>query len=403
MKKILTQAIIILALLITVTSTLRAQVTIGSGEAPNAGALLDLKEATNGTSKKGLGLPRVELTNLKPTTPAGLAQSIGNASGSYNLNEHIGMIVYNTKEVAFNNITCKMEGAGPIGLYVWDGGQWQLLGKKGGAGTDVRTITDDGTQVTISYNGETTSYHYSAFGDAGYWMTENLATQYLPDGTQLPKHTANSYTEPQFRIPANQSSVQGKQGLLYNWPAVMNKNICTANIDQGQIAGATPGANEVETLSGTIQGICPIGWHVPSDREWNDLEREITTKMNQYTQTPLPALSWTAEWETFANYRGATIDGHGKAMKAKDSVLNGYNSNGDSKTAHDGGFDVLIVGYAYNGSASYFGNSAGFWSASSGGTNVAWRRHLISSSTTTQVHRGAVNRYYLFSVRCKKD
>jgi len=239
-----------------------SQVTIGDDTAPVKGALLQLKNGsgyTNGeTATKGMGLPRVKLSELKPTTPAGLAASIGNASGSYDLATHTGLIVYNIDQ----KDACKPAP----GMYVWDGEEWQFLGNE--EAVDKRTITygaestlpsgQTSGSFTLSYNDgtnpvETTSYRYASFGAAGVWMTENLATKYLPDGSLLPKNTNNfgatpsSYTQAQYFTPnnvadnsplINGSGAAGKQGLLYNWPAAMNGAVCVT-VDQGQVAGST--------------------------------------------------------------------------------------------------------------------------------------------------------------------
>lgn len=114
-QKILRTALFCATLL--AASLAHSQVTIGSGEAPVAGALLDLKES--GKTTKGLGLPRVKLTNLKPNTANDLSASIG-ASGAWNKDEHIGLMVYNVKE------RTDEEGACP-GIHIWDGAEWQPL------------------------------------------------------------------------------------------------------------------------------------------------------------------------------------------------------------------------------------------------------------------------------------
>ncbi|NDV69497.1 hypothetical protein D0T66_11380 [Dysgonomonas sp. 25] len=116
--------------------SLQAQVTIGSGEKPNAGTLLDLKEhapdANNATAKHGLGLPKVELSDLSKLK-IGTAPEI---TGADALN-HTGLIVYNTKESL-----CLSKG-----VYLWDGAAWvQLSGsqitKKGSYAEDVQALKD---------------------------------------------------------------------------------------------------------------------------------------------------------------------------------------------------------------------------------------------------------------------
>ncbi|NDV69648.1 hypothetical protein D0T66_12150 [Dysgonomonas sp. 25] len=117
------------------TTALHGQVTIGSGEKPNVGALLDLKEhapdANNATAKHGLGLPKVELSDLSKLK-IGTAPEITGADAL----EHTGLIVYN----AVPSLCIS------AGIYIWDGTQWEQLTRKGaGIGSyeeDVQALKD---------------------------------------------------------------------------------------------------------------------------------------------------------------------------------------------------------------------------------------------------------------------
>jgi len=83
---------------------INAQVTIGSLNAPSSNALLDLKEATEGTSTKGFLLPRV---SLQSTT------------SSYPMQSHEkGLFVY--------NLATTSNGANDVtpGVYYNDGNKW---------------------------------------------------------------------------------------------------------------------------------------------------------------------------------------------------------------------------------------------------------------------------------------
>jgi hypothetical protein len=62
---------------------------------------------------------------------------------------------------------------------------------------------------------------------------------------------------------------------------------------------------------------------------------------------------------------------------------------------------VLLVGNAAGGSTYGTGDFISFWSRSSYDSSVAWDRGLDRSSAT--VYRNYGRRYYLFSVRCKKN
>lgn len=102
-----------------------AQVTIGGNAEPQKGTLIQLQQEsqTNGkaNAKKGLLMPRVELlsTVLNSTTYKNLANTIKNASGTWDAKEHIGLAVYNLTNTP-NQGLCP-------GLYTWNGEEWISL------------------------------------------------------------------------------------------------------------------------------------------------------------------------------------------------------------------------------------------------------------------------------------
>jgi hypothetical protein len=65
------------------------------------------------------------------------------------------------------------------------------------------------------------------------------------------------------------------------------------------------------------------------------------------------------------------------------------------------GFEALLAGDAFGGSAFNFGSYGRWWSASSASSALAWSR--IMSSGSSQVSSGYGFRDALDSVRCKKD
>lgn len=89
-----------------------AQVTIGSTQKPNKGALLDLKQET--VTTKGLGMPRVQLKEANKLTIGD--KVIADEDNAWA--QHTGLIVYNINK-------CFEKGGN--GLYVWDGSLWQKL------------------------------------------------------------------------------------------------------------------------------------------------------------------------------------------------------------------------------------------------------------------------------------
>lgn len=389
----------------------QGQVTIGSNNAPNKGALLDLKETVDGNSNKGLILPRVALNSLT-TTVTDLKITINGSVGSipWDINEHIGLMVYNT-----NEDRC---AATPIykGLYVWNGQTWQYLGQTNQPSPSVYKVSDPRDSEV---------YLARSFGAAGDWMLENI--RYDPiihpyTGFTGFTHTANSavspYTNKYFAyaegdtnpyIPANHPSsdwrLKIKNGLLYNWAAATNgENPSVAN--QGQTpTGTDPVAS--------VQGICPNGWHVPSDKEWNDLERHIYNNAHLYSSYSESEKNVWVPWETVWEY-GTSFPGYGwrpssTATDAQGAAIksvcppNGSSTvtNGKSFSALLGGFNALLAGYASGGSTGNYGYGCFFWSSSSSSNSNAWFRNLTDSNAS--VYRFENSRSFMFFVRCKKN
>ena len=103
---------------------MQAQVTIGLGEEPVHGALLQIKDIPNVSdgkenSTRGFMLPRVNLVGISDA-------KIGTTTDfTANKQEYIGLIVYNLYD---NKLTEADESKQLYkGIYVWDGDKWQRL------------------------------------------------------------------------------------------------------------------------------------------------------------------------------------------------------------------------------------------------------------------------------------
>ena len=105
---------------------LHSQVTIGSMEAPNIGALLDLKTNADGSSDKGLVLPRVSLKSLSIDVVGGETNMATTIEGTiatdvWSKDAHIGLLVYNVNKVETSTTRiCP-------GIHVWNGKNWYSL------------------------------------------------------------------------------------------------------------------------------------------------------------------------------------------------------------------------------------------------------------------------------------
>lgn len=360
-----------------------AQVTIGSNTPPNKGSLLDLKESevSEANSTKGLILPRVKLQLLNPDSDASFAKSMGVDGEEWDRLDHIGLLVYNVGG-------CTEKIYSPEGVYVWNKSEWQPLVPIE-QDIDVRKISYSGTnQFTMQYKNEEETYYYASFGNAGIWMTQNLRTRYAPDGTALVMSDSNnSFAYPSSSgNPDNATDFTNNRaiGLLYNWQtaAVESKN---CNI---------------------TRGLCPTGWHLPTDSEWTLLEKEITAHSGQYATATISTY-WDPAWESRTSSTGWQGE-HGYIMKSTTKVYSGGSATGGvSKAGTAGGFDGYLTGLATTNRTKneHFAAGGYFWSSSPSSSGYSWSRGISNSATNTKrvLRTDHYPTNYYLSVRCKKD
>ena len=186
------------------------------------------------------------------------------------------------------------------------------------------------------------------------WMKENLRTTRYADGTPL--FPGNSNTRDDFEMgywfyPNNSRNNKDTYGLLYTWKAVMGNFASSNNSPSG------------------VQGVCPTGWHVPSDAEWKQLE--IAVGMSQ------------SDADLF------TCRGDVAAKLSGDigwQSCNVNNAAGNMSTANHNlsGFSALPAGSFYGTSVSGIGEHAYFWSATENNNNTAIHRIMVYSSSCVE-------------------
>ncbi|MCQ2279607.1 MAG: T9SS type A sorting domain-containing protein [Bacteroidales bacterium] len=197
------------------------------------------------------------------------------------------------------------------------------------------------------------------------WMKENLRTTMYADETSISQGSTASTGTAYWYYPNNSSSDTSTYGLLYNWAAVMRNLSSSTSNPSG------------------IQGICPNGWHVPSDAEWTQLTDYVSSQ-SQYrcsggTSSIAKALASTTGWNSSTN-----------------TCAVGNNPSSNNAT----GFGAFPAGL-YNGSYFNFGDTAFFWSTTEDNSDRAYDRELYSS--TTGVYRDDNVKHRAYSVRCVRD
>jgi uncharacterized protein (TIGR02145 family) len=182
------------------------------------------------------------------------------------------------------------------------------------------------------------------------WMAENL--NYNATGSRC--YGDNTGDDSQNRCAT--------YGRLYNWATAMANS-----------------ASSNKNPSG-VQGVCPSGWHLPSDAEWDALMKVVNPSCSNGANcanagTELKAASG---WNTGSGYMAGTDDYGFSALPGG----NGYSSGGSFSNANVGSY-----GY--------------WWSASEGNSESAYSRRMRYNYEL--VSWGDYDKYYLFSVRCVKD
>ena len=150
------------------------------------------------------------------------------------------------------------------------------------------------------------------------WMKENLRVTRYADNTEV----TGRY------VPNNDEANVTAYGYLYNWYAMMH------------------GVSSSSSNPSGVQGICPTGWHVPSDAEWIQLTDYVSS---------VPVY-WC----------GGNSDNIAKALAATTGWMDysGDCAVGNNQSANNAtGFGALPAGASTN-SYGPFGSNAFFWSTS---------------------------------------
>lgn len=209
------------------------------------------------------------------------------------------------------------------------------------------------------------------------WMIENLRTTKHPDGLpiQLIEDQAE-WIELEDKDQGycwynNDESNRDEYGALYNWSA------------------ATNGYSDYEDSQEVIQGVCPDGWHIPSDNEWMMLERFLGM-----SEKEMEKLVWASE------QRG---NNEGGKMKRADGF---YWTSPNIGATNESGFSALPGGGRNR--QGFFGmkDLANFWSSTKyfnvndNKTYIVYRQ-LYSGSQW--IGRHLMQKKEAASIRCIKD
>ena len=218
----------------------------------------------------------------------------------------------------------------------------------------VNCILDECWQACIDIDGNI--YETVHIGDQ-LWMAENLKVTHYRNGDNI-----------QYILNDNDWCCEeiGKYGLYDNIP----ENVDTYGYLYNWYA------IDMET------GICPEGWHVPTDDELQELEISIGMDPEEANST---------------GWRG--IDEGGK-MK-----LSGFEYWWEPNTGatNESGFSAIPGGYRFSNTGEFnlMGSYAYLWVSSDLGASNAYARYLSYEYAT--IYRNVTNKQFGFSIRCISD
>jgi uncharacterized protein (TIGR02145 family) len=201
------------------------------------------------------------------------------------------------------------------------------------------------------------------------WLKENIKSTHYLNGTPIAEGSnagnLDYDTLSKFHFSyENQESNISAYGRLYTWSAVMGGALSSNSIPSG------------------VQGICPRGWHVPSDAEWMELELFLGMDPEEVLDNKI---------------RG---DKEGGMLKEK-GTTHWMSPNGDASDLY--GFAAVPGGERFWSGVFRDKTRRGcYWTSTKVQHNAAWQRLFyhshgkISRSDFSRISVGA-------SVRCIKD
>jgi uncharacterized protein (TIGR02145 family) len=289
-----------------------------------------------------------------------------------------------------------------------------------------------GATATFTDPRDGKSYKTVVMPDGKTWFAQNL--NYIKDLTyNAYSHEANGkqFTSIINGVPAvgsywcppiAGSVASGSEadcntyGALYTWETAMmvdgmyadedktgsewDESWVSPNYFDSGAPGVTANADKNNTRGGTSvkdggRGICPMGWHVPTDREWATMLDKVEGNGSGSTYTNQPGTGWFGvdagvKLKSAATYTG--ID------PGKGSWLDDIDRGNDIT-----GFRAVPAGYRSNFGAMFGGRGiyVRYWSSSVVISTNAWCRYF--NYNFPRVGRGNDSRSFGYSVRCVKN
>ena len=245
------------------------------------------------------------------------------------------------------SIETEVTGGLPPYSFIWSNGETTEDIQGLPAGTYSVTVTDD-CDSTVTESIKITqpipanvimdiegNFYITVQIGEQTWMQQNLRVEFTPDSSGIESFLYD-----------NNPDYEETYGRLYSWDVAMN-----GSTDENS------------------QGICPDGWHIPSDEEWKELEIHLGMTRQEADMT---------------------------------NTWRGYGAGTKLAQGGESGYDALFAGRRTNyGTYSLFGSYEYMWTSTEYG-QYAWRR-CLEKGVSTVGRWNTFPKTYGFSVRCVKD
>ena len=260
-----------------------------------------------------------------------------------------------------NPLSCLIFNTDSLCFQTYVGNEWRNLWCYEG---DTSSKCSAGPAVGFTNCGDNFTYAGQVYSTvligSQCWMAENLNY-----GTRI--NTASTQTDngivEKYCYNDNIDSCT-TYGGLYQWDEMMCYSAGSSSNPSG------------------VQGICPDGWHIPSDDEWKELEGEVDNTYNY----------GDPEWD------GTGFRGDDAAGNLKETGTSHWLSPNTGAT-NSYGFTALPGGYRHtSGSFQQIQEWATFRDATNGGNH---HQLLYNNETSLRYTMGAS--LHGMSVRCVKD
>ena len=249
--------------------------------------------------------------------------------------------------------TISLATSGSSTDYICENGEWVVYDDPEKNHCE-GVVYNSSTQMCDTRDGHV--YSIVTIGTGGFaqvWMAENLNYRY--------RGRTRSLDSSSFCFGNVLANCEAN-GRLYLWSAAVD----SAGIIKDNVTNDC-GYGAACSLPSVVKGVCPSGWHLPTEDEWNQL---------------------------FSNVGGQSSAG--AALKSTTGWANGGNGSVAS------GFSAIPAGYMYDDGDFYsMGENAFFWSATVPDVNNAYYMSLFYGYLSANLEYNSKN--FAMSVRCLRD